>query len=65
MKKLLGRMDTKEYTLLLENTLENLGVDVEAMQSNYLFRKHSFDWETKRGDAWIVYIYMVLSFDFL
>lgn len=43
LKKLLGRMDTKEYTLLLENTLENLGVDVEAMQSNYLFRKHSFD----------------------
>ena len=33
IKKLLGRMDTKEYTLLLENTLENLGVDVQAMQS--------------------------------
>ena len=43
LKKLLGRMDTKEYTLLLENTLERLGVDVDAMQSNYLFRKHSFD----------------------
>ena len=46
LKKLLGRMDTKEYTLLLENTLENLGVDVEAMQSNYLFlcKEVHFQW---------------------
>ena len=43
LKKALGRIDTKEYTLLLEKTLENLGVDVEAMQSNYKFRKHTFE----------------------
>jgi ectoine hydroxylase-related dioxygenase (phytanoyl-CoA dioxygenase family) len=43
LKKALGRIDTKEYTLLLEKTLENLGVDVEVMQSNYKFRKHTFE----------------------
>jgi hypothetical protein len=42
LKKILGRIDNKEYTLLLEKTLEDLGVQVSALQSDYNFRKHTF-----------------------
>ena len=43
LRKMLSRVDNKQYTKLLEDELQKLGVDPTALQSNYEYKKNSFD----------------------
>ena len=42
LRKMLSRVDTKQYVLDLENKLLELGVDVDLLQSSYDYKKNSF-----------------------
>ena len=42
LRKMLSRVDTKQYVLDLENKLLELGVDVDQLQSSYDYKKNSF-----------------------
>ena len=42
LRKMLSRVDTKQYVLDLENKLQELGVDVMDLQSSYDYKKNSF-----------------------
>jgi len=42
LRKMLSRVDTKQYVLDLENRLKEMGVDVAELQSGYDYKKNSF-----------------------
>jgi ectoine hydroxylase-related dioxygenase (phytanoyl-CoA dioxygenase family) len=41
-RKMLSRVDTKQYVLDLENKLKDMGIDVTELQSSYDYKKNSF-----------------------
>ena len=49
LRKKLSRIDTRDYVLQLEKKLTELGVDVAAMQSDYKYKKNSFQKEAMGG----------------
>ena len=43
LRKMLSRVDTKQYVLDLEEKLKEFGVDPMTLQSSYEYKKNSFD----------------------